>query len=148
MLDKTRWFFDAKPMELTWHTPDPETWNRFSRAVEQALAERERSDPLEWVLKTFDISPGELETIMGVARQAIEKWRLSGPPAERSERIVTFAEIAMILHRRLRSGYVPAVVRRSAPAFGDKSILEALAEGEETDVLTAVKASFVYSSVA
>ncbi|MGO9957236.1 MAG: hypothetical protein ACLP50_14925 [Solirubrobacteraceae bacterium] len=148
MLDKTRWLSGSTPMQLSLRVSDPESWRQFSHAVEVAVEEQRAADPLSRVMTIFDLNAAEMGNIMGVTRQAIEKWRLSGPPAERSERIVTIAEIASILHRRLRAGHVPAVVRRPSERFGGRSFLEALAAGEEREVLAAVRSSFDYASVA
>lgn len=148
MVDKTRWISGSAPMQLKWQAGDAKSWWRFSRAVEVAVEEQRTADPLSRVMSLFDLNATEMGRIMGVTRQAIEKWRLSGPPAERSERIVTMAEIASVLHRRLRAGHVPAVVRRPADRFGGRSFLEALEQGEEQEVLAAVRSSFDYASVA
>jgi hypothetical protein len=148
MLDKTRWLSGSIPMQLSLQVSDPESWQRFSHAVNVAVEEQRTADPLSRVMTTFDLTPAEMGEIMGVTRQAIEKWRLSGPPVNRSERIVTIAEIASILHRRLRAGHVPTVVRRPSESFGGRSFLEALADGEEREVLAAVRSSFDYASVA
>ena len=107
MLDKTRWLSSSIPMQLSLRVSDPESWRQFSHAVEVAVEEQRAADPLSRVMTIFGLSAAEMGQIMGVTRQAIEKWRLSGPPADRSDRIVTIAEIASILHRRLRAGHVP-----------------------------------------
>jgi hypothetical protein len=41
---------------------------------------------------------------------------------------------------------VPAVVRRPAPAYGDRSILEAIAAGDEAQVLDRLRAGFDWAS--
>lgn len=148
MVDKTRWISGSTPMQLKLQVGDPETWWRFSHAVEVAVEEQRTADPLSRVMTIFDLSATEMGRIMGVTRQAIEKWRLSGPPVERSERIVTIAEIASVLHRRLRAGHVPAIARRPSGRLGGRSFLEALEQGDEREVLAAVRSSFDYASVA
>ena len=55
-------------------------------------------------------------------------------------RVVTIAEIAIILHRRLREGHAPGVVRRPAPMFEGTSFLELMRDGREDEVLAAVRA--------
>jgi hypothetical protein len=127
---------------------DPARWLRFARGVDSALEEQSRSDPLERVMKTFDLNTTEIGEILGVSRQAVDKWLFSGIPPDRAARIVAMDEVATVLHRRLRSGYVAAVVRRPAEKFDGKTFLKLFTEGREQEVLDAVRASFDFSSVA
>ena len=148
MVNMTRLVTGPPPMSLHLHMPDADAYDRFLRVTDRVLFERESAQPLEHAMKVLELTSTDMGRIMGVTRQAIEKWRLSGPPAERSSRLITIDEIATILQSRLKPGYVPTIVRRPARAFEHKSFLEVLAEGREDDVLEKVKESFDYSSVA
>jgi hypothetical protein len=55
-------------------------------------------------------------------------------------------EIAEILSRHLKADRIPVVIRRSAPALGGRSILEAMADGDEAEVLAALRAGFDWSA--
>jgi hypothetical protein len=57
-------------------------------------------------------------------------------------------EIAEVLSKELKVDRIPAVIRRSAPALGGRSILEAIAAGDEADVLAALRAGFDWSVTA
>ena len=96
-----------------------------AREVRKALAsvelERSYSAPLQRAMAVFDLSSGEVADAMGVSRQAVDKWLIGGPPSDRIEKIVALAEIADILHYRLRPGTPPTVVRMPSGAYGDRS---------------------------
>jgi hypothetical protein len=148
MVSRARWISGVETPALPVRPFDPDAWARYRRAIEAALIEQERSTPLERAMTILDLNSSEVGEIMGVSRQAIDKWLLSGVPADRSTRVVTIAEIATIMHRRLRPGHVPGVVRRPAPMFGGESFLELMMDGREDEVLAAVRASFDFASVA
>lgn len=133
---------------LEWKMGDATGYWRFSKATDQVLFERTSSQPLERAMKILKLTASEMGRLLGVSRQAVEKWMVSGVPAERSARITTMDEIATVLHQHLRQGAVPGVVRKEADAFEGGTILEALARGQEQDVLDRVKASFDYATVA
>ena len=85
---------------------------------------------------------------MGVKRQAVEKWLLAGPPVDRITKIGVLAEIADILSYRLRDGMPAVVVRRSAEAYGGRSMLDVIADDDHEWLLRSVKDSFDYTLVA
>ena len=77
-----------------------------------AAAEHEQrsASPLRRAMTTLDLSSSDIAELMGVERQAVEKWLLAGPPADRVAKIGALAEIADILSYRLRDGMAAVVV--------------------------------------
>lgn len=120
--------------------------------VRKALAgvelERAYSAPLQRAMVIFDLSSGEVADAMGVTRQAVDKWLLGGPPADRLEKIGVLAEIADILHYRLRAGTAPTVVRMEAEAYGGRSMLQLFADDEHLWLIDSVRQSFDFADVA
>jgi hypothetical protein len=57
-------------------------------------------------------------------------------------------EIADLLAARLRRDRIPDVVRRPAPAYGGRSILQAIGDGDEELVLDELREAFDWASVA
>ena len=58
------------------------------------------------------------------------------------------AAIADILAYRLKHERVPGIVRRAAPAYGGRSMVEVIAADEQEWLLASVRESFDYSSTA
>ena len=110
----------------------------WTRRFLDELDHRVRSEPLERLLSLWDLSNAAAARMFGVSRQAFAKWRESGPPADRAARIADLAAATDLLDRSVKRERIPAVVRREAPALGDRSLL-ALAESGG-DVLGAVRA--------
>lgn len=120
--------------------------------VRKALAsvelERAYSAPLQRAMAVFDLSSGEVADAMGVSRQAVDKWLIGGPPSDRIEKIGALADIADILHYRLRPGTPPTAVRMPSEAYGDRSMLQLFADDEHAWLLDSVRRSFDFASVA
>lgn len=110
--------------------------------------ERTYSAPLQRAMAICDLSSGEVADVMGVTRQAIDKWLLGGPPADRLEKIGALAEIADILHYRLRTGTPPIVVRMESEAYRGRSMLQLFADDEHLWLLDSVRQSFDFADVA
>lgn len=117
---------------------------RFYRAVAAMLESSER--PLERIREAFSLNRTEAAAMFGVRRQALEGWERSGVPSERQGKLATIEAIADLLEARLKADRIPAVVRRPAPAYGDRSILEAIAAGGEAEVLEQLRAGFDWAS--
>ena len=94
------------------------------------------------------LSTKEVAALMGVTRQAVEKWLRHGPPVARLDKIATVAEIADILRYRLREGLPAAVARRPAEVYGGRSMLEVIAQDDHDWLLSSVRESFDFASVA
>jgi transcriptional regulator with XRE-family HTH domain len=118
----------------------------FSRAVSDELARVDA--PLEQIASVLGLSQTELAGLFGVRRQAIDQWQMRGVPAERQEKLATLGEIADLLTAKLKRERIPGIVRRPAPAYGDRSILQAIAAGDESLVLDELRNAFDWASAA
>ena len=127
---------------------DPQRFCWFLKAMAAVEHEQRIISPLRRAMTTLDLSSSGIAEIMGVKRQAVDKWLLAGPPAERMGKIGALAEISDILRYRLRDGMPPVVVRRAADAYGGRTMLEVIAEGDHEWLLQSVKDSFDYARVA
>ena len=104
--------------------------------------------PLRNAMATFELSSKDIAGLMGVTRQAVDKWLRGGPPAERLGKIGAIAGIAGILRDRLRAGMPPVVARRPAEAYGGRTMLEVIAGDEHEWLLRSVRESFDFVRVA
>ena len=120
----------------------------FLKSMASVELERRSSEPLRRAMDILDLSSADVAGLIGVRRQAVDKWLLAGPPVDRAKKIGTVAEIADILQYRLRDGMPPVVARRSAEVYGDRSMLDLIEADEEEWLLRSVRASFDYSQVA
>ncbi len=120
----------------------------FVKQVAESNHEREQASPLRRAMDTFDLTSSDVAGLMGVKRQAVDKWLLAGPPPERAPKIAAIAEIGDILRHRLRDGLPVAVVRRSAEAYGARTMLDVIAADEHEWLLRSVKDSFDFGRVA
>ena len=127
---------------------DGHRFSWFLKAMAAVEHEQRAISPLRRAMTTLDLSSSDVAGLMGVKRQAVDKWLLGGPPAERMGKIGALAEISDILRYRLRDGMPPVVVRRGADAHGGRSMLEVIAQGDHERLLQSVKDSFDYARVA
>jgi hypothetical protein len=119
---------------------------RFYRAVGDELSRTEA--PLEHLTSVLGLNQTELARLFGVRRQAPDQWAVRGVPAERQEKLATLGEIADLLAARLKRDRIPGVVRRAASAYGDRSILDAIAAGDEALVLNELRDAFDWAAAA
>lgn len=119
---------------------------RFYRAVVDELEAAEA--PLERMRSVMGLSQTELAALFGVSRQAVDRWLEHGVPAERQEKLATLGEIVDLLSAKLSRDRIPGVVRRAAAAYGDRTILEAIAAGEQDAVLDELRDAFDWSLAA
>jgi DNA-binding XRE family transcriptional regulator len=118
----------------------------FYRAVGDELARIET--PLERITSVFGVSRTELARLFGVRRQAIEQWEARGVPADRQEKLATLDAIVDLLTAKLKPDRIPGVLRRPAAAYGDRSILEAIAADDQTLVLDELRSAFDWAAAA
>jgi len=128
-----------------WQLDDREVV-RFYRAVVDELSRS--ASPLDHIGSIFGLTQTELAKLFGVRRQALDQWQARGVPAERQEKLTTLGEIADLLAARLKRDRIPGVVRRGAPAYGGRSILEAIASGDEEHVLSELRDAFDWAVAA
>lgn len=119
---------------------------RFYRAVAEALDDTE--SPLDRIRTVMGLSRTEAAALFGVRRQALDGWGRGGVPAERQAKLASIGAIADLLNARLKADRVPAVVRRPALAYGERSILEAIAADDEDRVLAALREGFDWALAA
>jgi hypothetical protein len=127
-------------------SPDPDLLRDWVDDVRLAL--RIGESDLARVQAVFGLSATELARLFGVRRQAVSAWLASGVPATRRAKVATVAAIADILAYRLRHERIPGIVRRAAPAYGDRSMVEVITADEQNWLLESVRESFDYSSTA
>jgi hypothetical protein len=145
MLPRTEAVAPPKRRLADWQLDDRQLL-RFSRAV---LEELERVEtPLDHVGAVLGLTRTELAALFGVRRQALDQWAARGVPAERQGRVATLGAIADLLAAKLKRDRIPGVVRRAAPAYGDRSILEAIAAGDEDHVLAELRDAFDWATAA
>jgi transcriptional regulator with XRE-family HTH domain len=128
-----------------WQLDDRELV-RFSHAVAEELERAEA--PLEHVGDVLGLTQTELAALFGIRRQALDQWATRGVPSERQEKVATLGAIADLLAAKLKRDRIPGVVRRAAPAYGDRSILDAIAAGDEDRVLVELEDAFDWAAAA
>lgn len=122
------------------HEDDPGWLDRFVLAL---VSERGRG--LAYVLQAWDLSPAQAAKIFGVSRQALNKWLVQGVPSARAAAVADLEAATDLLVRYLKPGRIPAVVRRKAARFGDRSLIEIAIEGGTHEVLSACRAMFDFA---
>ena len=127
---------------------DEHRFSWFAKTLAAVEHEQRSVSPLRRAMTTLNLSSSDIADLMGVKRQAVEKWLLTGPPIERIGKIGVLAEIADILRYRLRDGMPPVVVRRGADAYGGRTMLEVIAQDEHEWLLRSVRDSFDFTRVA
>lgn len=143
---------DTKPLELPprrrlpdWDLEDRDAV-RFYRDVSYLLDKAEA--PLERIGRALNLNRTELAALFGVSRQAVERWEAQGVPSERQVKLSTLGAIVDLLETQLKPDRIAGVARRPAPAYGDRSIIEAIAAGEEDLVLAELRDAFDWARTA
>ena len=113
------------------HARDPEWLDEFADALDR----KRQGRALERVLDVWGLSQSEAGR------------RFEGIPAERVETVAALSAATDLLVHHLKRDRIPAVVRRSAPAMGDKSLLDMLAAGKHDEIVNACRAMFDFSAV-
>lgn len=114
----------------------------WARSFLAELDRRLRRRPLEQLVELWGLSGAGAARIFGVSRQAFAKWLDAGPPPDRAAETADLAAATDILARYLKRERIPAVVRRSAPALGNRSLLELAQGGQTRQVLERVREMF------
>lgn len=133
---------DAGPATL----PDPVAYQRFSRVVLLELSGA--GTGLERLIAAWQLSVSDVARLFGVARQAVQQWLDDGVPPARQPKLATVLRIADLLDRNLLPERVPAVVRTPAAAYGDRPILQAIADDDHEAVREVVERSFDWAATA
>ncbi len=150
LVDRLRGFTVGLPQQcIRAHRDiDEHRFSWFLKSIAEVEYEQERTSPLRRAMTTLGLTSSDVAEFMGVTRQAVDKWLLAGPPVERVEKIGTVCEISDILRHRLREGLPAVVARRSADAYGGRTMLGLIAADEHEWLLQSVKESFDYARVA
>lgn len=120
----------------------------FAKQVSDTVLEREQASPLRRAMTILDLSSADIGRVMHVQRQAVDKWLLAGPPADRASKIAAIAQIADVLRHRLKPGLPAAVVRRPAVGYGDRTMLQVIEDDDHEWLLKSVRDSFDFRRVA
>lgn len=123
---------------LVAEAPNP-SW---LRALVDDLDRRVRIEPLEQLIRLWDLSASEAASMFGVSRQAFSKWRRHGPPPERTTAVAALSAATNLLASHVKRERIPAVVRRAASQLDGKSLYEMAAEGRHEEVRDAVEFMF------
>lgn len=125
------------------HHDDPSWLDSFAEALDRSRSGAE----LERILSVWQLSRSDAGPLLGVSRQAVSKWIAGGVPPERAAAVADLSAATDLLVRHLRRDRIPAVVRRSAPALGDRSLVDLLALGDTSAVLEACRAMFAFGDL-
>jgi hypothetical protein len=112
------------------------------RELVDALDREVRMAPLHRLTSLWDLSNAAAARIFGVSRQAFSKWLASGPPADRADDVAAVDNITGLLDRYVKRERIPAVVRRPASAYGDRSIIEVVEAGGYREAADLVRETF------
>ncbi len=150
VVDRLRGHFGGIPHECvtTRDDIDEDQFARARKAVASVELERTHGGPLKRAMAICDLSSTDVAELMGVSRQAVDKWLVSGPPTDRLDKIGALAEIADTLKYRLREGTQPAAVRMKSDIYGGRNILEVFGDDEHQWLLDLIRWSFDFSDVA
>ena len=150
LVDRIRGLVGGLPQQCVKAWPDVDEYRFawFLASMVDLEFEQRCGSPLRRAMRTLELSSTEMAGLMGVTRQAVDKWLLSTPPTERMPKIGAIAEISDMLRHRLRDGMPAAVARRPADAYGGHTMLEVIADDDHEWLRRSVKDSFDYASVA
>ncbi|HUG32937.1 MAG TPA: hypothetical protein VMM14_08595 [Acidimicrobiia bacterium] len=112
------------------------------RQLVDALDREVRTEPLDRLRSLWNLSNAGVARIFGISRQAYSKWLVSGPPADRADDIAAVDSITTLLDRYVKRERIAAVVRRSSPRLGDRSIIDRLESGDFRQTASIVADSF------
>ena len=149
MVDRIRGLAGGLPQQCVKARTDIDE-HRFEWFLESIIDlefEQRCGSPLKRAMKTLELSSTEMADLMGVTRQAVDKWLGGSPPIERMAKIGAIAEISDILRYRLRDGMPPVVARRPAEAYGGRSMLEVITDDDHEWLRRSVRDSFDFAVV-
>src|SRR3954453_21199936 len=103
---------------------------------------------LDPIAETFELTETELGRLFGVSRQAVGQWRERGVASNRMAKVTTVAAIGDLLGHQLKSERIPGVARRPADAYGGFSMLDLIELDQQDELLTLIRRSFDWASLA
>ena len=150
LVDRIRGLFGGLAQQCTKPRDgiDAQRFVWFMGAVAELEFGQRCASPLRTAMATLALSSADTATLMGVTRQAVDKWLMKGPPADRIAKIGAVVEIADILRHHLQDGMPAIVARRPADAYDGRNMLEMIAGDDHEQLLRSVKHSFDFNRVA
>jgi hypothetical protein len=130
-----------------WDVDDVQL-RRFLRSVRRALDLVSEGEPLREIMGALDLNVTELGALFGVSRQAAGQWLDQGAPSDRQAKVATVAAVCDLLQRKLKSGRLPGIARRPARGYGDRTMLQVIADDEHDWLLESVRDSFDWAYTA
>jgi hypothetical protein len=121
---------------------------RFLRSVRRVLDLVDEGDPLRDIMEALDLNLTELGQLFGVSRQAAAQWLEQGVPRDRQAKVATVAGVCDLLERKLKPGRLPGVARRPARGYGDRTMLQVIADDDHEWLLGSARDSFDWASTA
>lgn len=121
---------------------------RFLRSVRRALDLVDEGDPLRDIMAALDLNLTELGQLFGVSRQAVAQWLEQGVPSDRQAKAATVAAVGDLLERKLKPGRLPGIARRPARGYGDRTMLQVIADDDHDWLLESVRDSFDWAGTA
>jgi hypothetical protein len=100
------------------------------RKVIVQLDQQLATQPLDRLIRLWDISAAQLGQMFGVSRQAATTWLRDGPPAGRADQVAVLAQSTNLLEQWVKRERIPAVVRRPVEQLGGRSRLDAALAGD------------------
>ena len=150
LVDRIRGLIGGLPQQCVKarHDIDEHRFGWFFESMIDLEFEQRCGSPLKRAMRTLELSSTEMAGLMGVTRQAVDKWLVGAPPIERMAKIGAIAEISDILRYRLRDGMPPVVARRPAEAYAGRSMLEVIADDDHEWLRRSVRYSFDFVAIA
>ncbi len=136
----------AGPGGLPHWDVGPAAFARFARQVWVEL--QEQQPLLQRIESVFGLSRTELAGLFEVRRQAVSQWIDDGIPSARRPKALVVAQIADLLERNLLQDRIPAAVRTPARAYGNRSMLDMIADDRHERLLELVRDSFDWATSA
>ena len=116
--------------------------HRFIERVRYFLSHPDDEEPLQRLLSALDLSKTELGGLFGVSRQAVDRWRRDGVPAERQEKLSALLALVDLLERKLKPGRLSGVARRPAAAYDGETMLDLIRQDRHGELLESTRTSF------
>ncbi len=114
-------------------------------AFSEALERQRAGSELRRILRTWGLSQSEAARRFGVSRQSVGKWLASGVPSSRVAAVADLSAATDLLEHYLKRDRIPGVVRRSARALSNRSLLDLLDVGDHGGILAGCRAMFDFS---
>ena len=107
-----------------------------------------RNRLLERSQEVFGLTTSDVARLYGVSRQAVDQWHDRGIPAAHQQKAAAVAAVADLLSHRLKPERIPGIARRPAGAYGDRTMLEMIAQDRHLELLDEVRRSFDWAATA